>query len=65
MAFVRITTWAFSRASGVMAASVAARVISVFVIAPLGVPPEKRIAMKYLSPGGRKSFGKIKGAQIF
>jgi hypothetical protein len=48
-----------------MAASVAANVTSKVFVIPLGVPPEKAKATKYLSPRGGKSFGKIKGVAIF
>jgi hypothetical protein len=48
-----------------MAASVAASVINNGFVIPLGVPPEKTKAMKYLYPEGGKSFRKIKGVAIF
>jgi hypothetical protein len=48
-----------------MDASVAASVINRGFVIPLGVPPEKTKAMKYLYPKGGKSFGKIKGVAIF
>lgn len=65
MAFVRISNSALSRASAGMDASVAASVINRGFVIPLGVPPEKTKAMKYLYPKGGKSFGKIKGVAIF
>jgi hypothetical protein len=48
-----------------MAARVAANVTSRVFVIPLGVPPEKTKATKYLYPEGGKSFGKIKGVAIF
>jgi hypothetical protein len=48
-----------------MAARVAANVTSRVFVIPLGVPPEKTKATKYLSPRGGKSFGFLKGVAIF
>jgi hypothetical protein len=60
MAFVRISSSAFSRASTGMAASVAASVINRGVVIPLGVTPEKTKAMKYLYPQGGEILRKNK-----